>query len=441
MPRSRATDALFLALAAVIHVALLWSVIAQPLDGRVPPRARRFATFRLHFDATSFPGPAADFFALYHAGVQSGRGQSPYDQRETPRVTPYFFKFIYSPAIADTLGRLAASLPPVTAFRVWIAIIEASLIACIVAFWSTTTNAAAKAAGTALLLASQPFVLELHMGQFTFVATALTLLAATLTEKTDKRRFDNILAGPFLLCAGLLKTFPFLALPAFARRRRGAPVAIAAVGGILAVAAWTWLGHGGGRYASAFALVDPFDGPHPGTFSLLQTLFLVWLAFTRTWLPVTLPLLPLFAMVAILAWTAWQVLRWERDDVVLPTALLLVAFFLGFLHVWEHHYSAVLLAGVFILGRLADSPASPPQVVPMMLCTLALIAAPTPYVLFPAHPSRWSIGAWLLMSLSKAAPATVLYVTGLRALRVSVPVAEPSLARGRSTVDAVLPVP
>jgi len=403
--------------AVAVHAWSVWSVASQPLDGASPPAAPRFATARLHFDAVHFPGPGADFFALYHAGVQARRGMSPYDRNESPRVTPYFFKFIYSPIIAATLGRFVTMLAPQTAYYLWVAVIETCLAASLLVFWRSTRHEAARTSGAFLLLVSQPYILELHMGQFTFVAAALTMLAAALVDRTARAPRDVVGAAPLFLAAGLLKTFPFLALPAFARHRRGAVVALTAMLGLAAVAVWTWLGHSGGRFASGFVLIDPFDGPHAGTFSLLQTIFLLWLVATGTWAPAILPLLPLAAMVVTLGWTAWRVLRWSEDDVVLPAAVMLLAFFLAFLHVWEHHYSAVLLIGVFMLGRHADSPNAPPELVPRIAATLSVIAAPTPYLLFAQDPSQWSMGAWLLMSMSKAVPTAVLFAIGMRALR------------------------
>jgi hypothetical protein len=121
-------------------------------------------------------------------------------------------------------------------------------------------------------------------------------------------------------------------------------------------------------------------------------------------------------MVMLLAWTAWIVLRARRHDVVTGSAVLLLAFFLAFLHVWEHHYSAVLLAGVFLLDRVADERRERPAAMRLLLIALAVIAAPSPFALVSTDPRAWMAGTWLLMAMSKAVPAVVVFAIGMRAL-------------------------
>jgi len=419
----------WLAIAAAVaaHGFVILSVAGQSFDAAAPPTARRFVTARLHFDAVTWPGPGADFFALYHAGVQVRRGQSPYQQQENPRITPYFFRYIYSSLLAETLGRLVTVTKPVTAYRLWLVVVEACLLMCLATLWRRSRDTRSTTAASILLLLSQPYFLELHMGQFTFVAAALTLLAATLIDRAAPHRYAAV---PLLAVAGLLKTFPFVTLPALVRHRRRWPAVWAAVVTAATVGLWTRFGHGGLQYLTAFALADEFDGPHPGAFSALQAFFVVVSSATGTWLPRTFPALPLIVMGLLLAWTAACVLHSRRDDVVLESTVLLLAFFLGFLHCWEHHYSAVLLAGVFLLDRIASDRPPFPAATPLLVVALALIAAPTPFALLSEEPARWSAGGWLLLSLSKALPTLVVFAVGVRALR------EPAI----SSVGSRLPV-
>ena len=416
------THRVLLAGAVVVHAWLVWSVAAQPFDGSAPPAAPRFATARLHFDAVHWPGPGADFFALYHAGVQVRRGLSPYDQHEDPRVTPYFFRYIYSPLLAETLGRLVTLFSPTTAYRVWLGVIEGCLLGCLVVFWRRSRDTSSRIAGSTLLLLSQPYILELHMGQFTFVAASLALLAASLVERSD-RHGGRVLAVPLLMMAGLLKTFPFVTLPAFIRDRRGWPAAAGATVAALSMATWSLFANEGSKYLSAFTLAADINGPHPGALSLLQAVFVIVSAATGLWLPRAFGALPLIVMVLLLAWTAWVVLRARRHDVVTGSAVLLLAFFLAFLHVWEHHYSAVLLAGVFLLDRVAAERRERPASMPLLLIALAVIAAPSPFALVSRDPQAWVVGTWLLMSTSKAVPAVVVFVIGMRALSAQPPTA------------------
>jgi hypothetical protein len=288
----RAGHRLLLVAAVAVHAWLVWSVASQPFDGSEPPAARRFATARLHFDAVHWPGPGADFFALYHAGVQVRRGLSPYDQQEDPRVTPYFFRYIYSSLLAETLGGLVTLFRPVTAYRVWLAVIEGCLLGCLVVLWRRSVEAVSRIAGSTLLLLSQPYVLELHMGQFTFVAASLALVAASLVERADRHAPGGVLAAPLLMMAGLLKTFPFVTLPAFVRDRRGWPAAAGATVAAVSMAAWSLFATEGSKYLAAFTLAPDINGPYPGALSLLQALFVMVSAATGLWLPRAFGALP-----------------------------------------------------------------------------------------------------------------------------------------------------
>jgi hypothetical protein len=412
-----------LAGALSVHLCLVWSVASQPLDGTAPPSVPRFATARLHFDAVNWPGPGADFLALYHAGIQARRGLSPYDQQEAPRVTPYFFRYIYSPLLAETLGRLVTLFPPATAYRMWLLVIEGCLFACLIVFWRHTGDALSRIAGSVLLLLSQPYVLELHMGQFTFVAASLALLAASRVERAEEHGSKALLAAPLLMMAALLKTFPFVTLPAYLRHRRGLPAASGAALAAISMGIWSLFAQGGPKYLAAFALADEFDGPHPGSFSMLQAVFVIVSATAGAWLPRVIGALPLVVMGALLTWTAWRVLRAPRRDVVLGSAVLLVAFFLGFLHVWEHHYSAVVLAGVFLLNRIAAEGTLRSLRAPLLVA-LVVIAAPSPYALVSQDPRTWAALTWLLMAMSKALPAVVIFAIGIRALHMKLPARE-----------------
>ena len=108
--------------AAALHVVLVWSVIGQVPDAHVPPTSTRFLTGPLFFDAVSWPGPGGDFFALYHGGLQARRGGSPHDLTTVEGDAPYYFRYIYSPVLAQTLGRVVTLLPPRSAYLVWVGV-------------------------------------------------------------------------------------------------------------------------------------------------------------------------------------------------------------------------------------------------------------------------------------------------------------------------------
>ncbi len=310
------SDRAALVAAGILHVVLVVSVAVQPLDGQVPASSWRFPTAPLHFDAVTWPGPGADFFALYHAGVQVRRGESPYDMTEHPRVTPYYFRYIYSPLLAETVGRVLSLLAPRAAYLAWLLVVETLLVACLWLFRAMTPAANVRTWGTALLLVSQPYIVELHMGQFTFAATALVILAAVLAQHATAMS-SRIAAALFVSLAGLIKSFPFVSLPAFLRARGGRTAAFAAALSGLAIVVWSTVIR---RDSSNFAAVtfrDDIGGPHPGSYSLAQAVYLLFEVFAGRWLPVLWPALPIAVVAAVLLPTIWRVVRSPRNDVLL----------------------------------------------------------------------------------------------------------------------------
>jgi len=129
-------------------------------------------------------------------------------------------------------------------------------------------------------------------------------------------------------------------------------------------------------------------------------------------------MLPAVVLVTTLAAMSIVVLRAPRNDVALGASLMLLAFFVSFLHVWEHHYSAVLLAGVFLLAAITSGQQVRERRREWILVgVLSLLAAPSPFVLLPSNPAAWTTSNWILLSLSKAAPTAVVLVTGVNYLR------------------------
>jgi hypothetical protein len=398
-----------LALALLLHLILVGSVATQALDPRVPATTRRFLTSRLYFDAEYWPGPGGDFFALYHGGLQVRRGLSPHDLTPGPGDNSYFFRYIYSPDLAQTLGRIVTLLPPRPAYLAWLGTIELTLFSWIALIWRQRIADGVKTFAIALLLISQPYVLELHMGQFTFMATSLALAAAWLTGGQRLRRgaaFAAIFAGT------LLKTFPLVTLPAYIRARAGRSWP-ALAGGCLAAAIVlgpALLNRGNGHVA--LGMVDSVGVPHPGAESLAQAVFLVVLAGTGEWIPTRFPLVPELLVVLSVGVTAVLVIRRPALGVLRSAAAMVMAFFLGYLHAWEHHYAAVLLAGTLVLLELARNTDHRDARVRALGAALVVLALPSPYVLAGPHMETWTLGTWLALSLSKAVPTAVaLFVT------------------------------
>jgi hypothetical protein len=112
--------------------------------------------------------------------------------------------------------------------------------------------------------------------------------------------------------------------------------------------------------------------------------------------------------------TAWVVFHSRQRDVRLGVAALLLAHFLTYQHVWEHHMSGVCVLAALLLTvphRRRHASAT------LWLCFL-LLALPTPFGLLDSakdprvwDPSQhWPRYASYVTVLSKVAPTFALYV-------------------------------
>ena len=211
-----------LALSLVVHVAMVASVLRQPFAVSEHPVQERAPIWWLHNDTVHRVGPAADFFAVYHAGVCVKHGAGPYAGRQSDERTPYYFPFRYLPFVAQTLGRGVVEFTPRTAYLLWAVILELLLATFLITFWRYTGGAMRWMAAYVLLLSS-PYFLEIHMGQFTFAAVSLTGYALLLTESRPGMETRWLARGVGAVAytgAVLLKVLPLVILPALLRGRR-----------------------------------------------------------------------------------------------------------------------------------------------------------------------------------------------------------------------------
>jgi hypothetical protein len=403
-------------LAAVVHVTVVLSTVTQPFSAQLRPVDERPAVSSLFNDALYRMGPAADLFAVYRAGVRAREGRSPFAGDRLAGDPPFAYPYRYLPMVAQTLGRALAALSPRTAYLLWVACIETALIAFLAVFVGRVRDPFLRWSACLVLLLSSPHFLEVHMGQFTFATTALVGIALLLFESA------RIRAGAALLAAGFaLKAFSLITLPALLREKAPRAAALGAAGLIVAVSLiyfaaapedWTQF-----RTVNLTRL-DP--GPQTGNFGLLYTVTIALHECGLQWSPDG------FAVFA----RAWQIVlvgvavvlafRASPRAMTLGAATLLVAYFLAYHHVWEHHYSACVLLGLVILRGCSEAESAHHRAWKATAwAALVLVAAPTPFILFDNGDLTWaswpSYQRWLL-PLTKSGPLLVLFVAGLRQL-------------------------
>jgi hypothetical protein len=414
-PRThRRLAAATIAAVALVHLALVLSIARQPFDVNRRPPDERAVIWPLHFDTVHRVGPGSDFFATYHAGVKLSRGESPYDHKEQPKVTPPFYPFRYLPAVAMSLGRGAAAIPPRAAYLAWILALELLLAATVALVWRSAPSLRWKLAYASALLLSSPYLLELHMGQFTFATLALLSLGAW---QLDRGR--AVSGSVAYALASLLKVVPLAALPALVRDRQGRHrhgriAAAAAVAAVILTNAPYFLSYPADWTAFSqrnFGPVTP-DGFHGGNYGLLYVLWKLsrelglggFATFATLW------------QLGVLGVTALLVF-WRRPPMLTGALALMFAHMITYKHVWEHHASGAVVCAVFLLVRA--NAASWPGRWLIAACLLALVL-PTPFALidplvagqWDPLPS-WSPAARYLLPMCKAIPALLLWISSL----------------------------
>lgn len=405
-----------LALVVAVHLAIVLSIARQPLRVSSAPPTERSAIWPLHHDTVHRAGPGGDFFAIYHAGIKSARGESPYDNTENPRVTPEFFPFRYLPVVAQTVGRAVITVPPQTAHRAWIVVLELLLLGCALLLWRELKTLEWRVGVIAPLLLSSPYFLELHMGQFTFATSALLATGLYYLDRSSKKSLAGGTAA--FAAAVLLKVFPLVAGAALLRYRRGFLAGAIAAILVVALSLPYFLGHEADW--SSFAKTNFGDtkteGFHGGNYGFLYVLFLYakdtgghpsvlhFLEFARIW------------QFAVLGITAALVL-WRKPTMLTGGLVLAFAHMNSYKHVWEHHASGALVLAAFLLIRMNQDRVWWGRWI--ILGCIVIIALPTPFFFVDAidptvydPTNSWSKLGRYLLPMSKAIPMLVCWMVG-----------------------------
>jgi len=356
-------------------------------------------------------GQGSDFFAFYQAGryVLEGRDiyQRPMDDPD--RVVPYAYFYRYFPFVAYTLGVALNALPPWPAYWLWIAVVEACLIACIAATRRLARDPTLFAYLACMWLVYTPFYMEQYMGQLTFVMAALVFAMALAHDRGRDRAFDRLWTATVLL-----KHLTLLFVPVFVALRRWRTIAVTL--GLLVAATVPYYvvrASSVGTFAH-----DNFDlslYPYPGNFGALALLMVLKarvfpqaseaLAYVGP-IKVTLTrALVLATMAAPALVSLWVTFRRKPLDVLEALGLWTMAYFFAFREVWEYHY--VLLLPFFVLYYARTRSRT-------LWFIYALAAMPTAFVLYDVageNPeASWSAFEHILNHAFKVVPLVWFFV-------------------------------
>lgn len=376
---------------------------------------------------TRFGNIGVDFFCTPKGFRNLTRGNNVY-LTEMDDFVDYCTPFLAHPMVAVVVGPWTATLPPMTAYGLFVAVslvllaISAGLIA------SQFESRLLRAFTLFALFCSPPTYLILWNGQahvFLILAVSLMLTALIGIERQEgssTRSLRMLQIG--LLVSLLSKPVALLALPVlFATRetRRALVLPVAAYAALSVLFLLTpGLNAGGYNAAHWVNMLNASSSPKP-TFSLVFPQEMDLVANSEIYcLPVYLerltgaPLPRLWSKLPVLAILAMSVLplllasRRRRIDVLIATVMLcLLSHFLCYYMVWEYHYTTLLpMLPVLVWMSQREEHAVPRWLLRIALLVLLANFLPTFYFLAPQTPARYMTASTLL----RVVPVVIAFV-------------------------------
>jgi len=403
---------------------------------------------RFTFDSTATHGRRGwDFYALYQAGRNVLTGVSAYqtDAVKIDLAVPFHTPYRYLPLPAYTLGVVLNALSPQWAFRLWVAVIELTLLGCAYLSWRLGGGGHRGSVLAAMWLCFTPYYLEIYMGQFSLIQSALVLLmmvsaarpgAVLIGDLCRNRRRPQATSprakspiGPLPRLRGWRFDLPWVAsllwkqttglfVPLLLRLRSqpsGLPEGWRSLGwaalAVLATSVPYFV-----LYPSALpAFLANFQSGPPtaqlGNLGVRQFLFSALSALVPSLSPAAQATLQRVWVGIVLGIGLWLTLEHPRPDAVLHLCLWATTYFMIYHHVWEHHYVMLLPVYVVLYHRSGSR---------AVLVLYALVAIWTPYILVDPWgmaarhaPMRWTplqpplLDVWY--HASKAVPVLALW--------------------------------
>ncbi len=381
----------------LVHLILLYLTLNRHLDF-------------LFNDASHRLGPGTDFGAFYNAGVSFAKDGNIYGHGPG-------FGFRYHPLFA--LGFLShlAHFPGMTAFRIWIFINEAALVAAFFHLWKLKPSRIffLKAAGFTVLFS--PLYLELFMGNASLITAAILFMAFYFLHREKTVPFLILFIVALLVKPIGLVFFPWLLV-----RKKFIPVAVA---GLIFVGSavpyfvthpadfqlfWNintsgisqpgWVIHGGqmGFHGLLTDLCTRLNG--------ISTLELG----SYSQLPASCQFL-LGALPLVLAGLGIFISYQCKDNFGLCIFTWIAVYILGYQDVWEHSYSFVLLGLAYLFVEKSLSRR-------LLLICAVVLALPTLFAFYDPEVIRngtidpehdWNLGVSVLHHAVKPLAMLVLF--------------------------------
>jgi len=325
------------------------------------------------FDSTATGGRRGwDFYAIYQAGHNVLTGISAYegDPHKIEVVVPFYTPYRYLPLPACILGVMLNALPPQCASPLWAGTIELVLLGCARLSFRLGGGGRRGSVLAAMWLCFSPYYLEIYLGQFSLVQSALILLMMASTTQPPKLstawRFDL----PWVVSL-LWKHNTGLYAPLLLRLRRWRSLLWAVVAVVVtSLPYFVFFPSGLTAFLTNFRSGPP--AAQLGNLGVRQFLFSLLSALFPSLSPAHHAVLQRIWVGAILIFGLWLTLCDPHPDALLHLCFWTTISFLIYHDVWEHHYVMLLPVYVMLFQRSGSRE---------VLVLYALMAIWTPYIL------------------------------------------------------------
>lgn len=354
-------------------------------------------------DASLRKGQAADFFAVYQAGDNIKAGKSLYLDTEGIS-TPYSYPFRYLPFVGYTLGVILSILSPFVSYYLWIFICEGLLLINIYLTYRLINKEGNFLVASIPWLLFSPYLLELHMGQFSFFVASIMFWSIYGLLRKSKLKY-------LYLFSPLIKPNALIIIPILIRLREF-KIVLTTMSSVL-ITSFLYFIFFPKDIAVFLRNFKDVLYSHGGNLGFKSLYYLIGVKY----LQIPYPRIWFFGFVVLLGILTLY-FTFKFRNIVLSFALWICYFFLIYKDVWEHHF--VLLMPVFsvIITRYSITLKKLLNRKNLaLLIAFILIALPTPFVLqsifignSPVEPDNLSFIFVIPYHLIKVLGVILLYI-------------------------------
>lgn len=352
-------------------------------------------------DASLRKGIGADFFALYQAGDNFFDGESIYLDNEGD-ATPYSFPFRYPPFAGYALGAFFSLFSPFWGYSLLIIIYELILFLNIFITSKLSKSKDNFILASAAWLLFSPYLLELFMGQWTFLITSLLFYTVYGLLKSKNSKF-------FIALASIVKPNSLIIAPLLLKLKEYKNLLVTGSTFLLTSASYFLF------YKNDLAIfMKNFQDKwysHGGNFGFKSLYYIIFIRelsipWPRIWFLGFIFTLGLFSLYLTL----------KSKSKILIFSLWICFYFFFYTDVWEHHYTLLMPVFALIFASISSIKEKVSDII-LPLISFLLISLPSMFILqfiftanAPYEPDNLNLVYTLVYHSQKILGVAILYI-------------------------------